>query len=117
MHLAGLSGLWGGFAATCLAAALDSPSAVTLAAAIVTIGGIVVSMSATRKLEERITGRRVRPWPLGYPGLRAQILSTLPSTVIAAARRLNLNAPLVAGGVYGLLAAGVVAFFLLFATR
>jgi hypothetical protein len=68
MHLAGLSAFWGGFAATCLAAALDAPSAVTLAAAMLTIGGIVVSMSATRRLEKRITARRVRPWPLGYPG-------------------------------------------------
>ena len=48
----------------------------------------------------------------GYPSLRIHLIATLPSTVIAAAQKLNLHAVIVAMAMYSLL---IIDFFALVA--
>ena len=74
-------------------------------------------MSAVRKLEGRITGRVVRPWPLGYTSFRVHVIATLRSTVMAAAQRLNFNAAVVAIAMYSLLVIDFFAFIAVWAAR
>ena len=113
MLLLGLAGFWGGMAALGIAGALRLPSPVVIGLLPVVFTGAVLIMNATRRLEERITGRKVRPWPFGYPRFRTQVKATMPWTIADAAARLGLNGNLTAAGLYLLLvvAVGSVWFF------
>lgn len=110
LYLAGLAGFWGGIALGLIAAIAAAPSLVVWVFLISALGCGLLHSNATRKLEGRISGRRVRPWPLGYASFRTQVIATLPSTVIAAAQRLRWHAVVVALAVYSLLVADFVAF-------
>lgn len=110
-HLAGLAGFWAGFGGLCLLWLIRAPGIVAIVPLAILVCGWAVAGTASRKLEERLTGRHVRPWPFGFPRLRTQIEATLPSTVIAAARRLDTNPVLVAGVVYALLGLDLIALF------
>jgi hypothetical protein len=66
-------------------------------------------MNTTRKLDTRIHGRVVRPWPFGYPSFRTQVIAAFPSTVMAAAQRLKLNAIVVAVAMHSVLVVGLIA--------
>lgn len=112
LYLAGLAGFWGGIGAFAIAAAAAASSLAIATISVLTIASMFVAMRATRHLEGRITGRVVRPWPLGYPSLRVQVTATLPSTVMAAAQKLNFHAVIVATAMYSLL---VIDFFALVA--
>ena len=111
MLLLGLAGFWGGMAALGIAGALRLSSPVVIGLLPVVFTGAV--MNATRRLEERITGHKVRPWPFGYPRFRTQVKATMPWTIADAAARLGLNGNLTAAGLYLLLvvAVGSVWFF------
>ncbi len=109
-YLAGLAGFWGGVAAGLIAALAAVPSLVVWVLLVSALGCGFLHLNATRKLEGRISGHSVRPWPLGYASLRTQVIATLPSTVMAAAQRLNSNAMLVTVAMYSLL---VIDFFAL----
>lgn len=111
--LLGLAGFWGGMAAVGVARALRLPSFVVIVLLPVLFAGAVLAMNATRRLEERLTGRKVRPWPFGYPRFRTQVKATMPWTIADAADRLGLNGNLTAAGLYLLLvvAVGSVWFF------
>jgi hypothetical protein len=103
LYLAGLAGFWGGIAAGLIAAIAAAPSLVVLVFLIAALGCGLLHSNATRKLEGRISGRPVRPWPLGYASFRTQVVATLPSTVMAAAQRLKWHTVVVALAVYLLL--------------
>jgi len=105
--LLGLTGFWGGAAAIGLAGALRLPSFVVSALLPVLFAGVLLAMNATRRLEEHITGRRVRPWPFGYPSFRTQVRATMPWTIAEAADRLGLNGNLTAAALYFLLVVAV----------
>jgi uncharacterized protein YjeT (DUF2065 family) len=113
-HLVGLGGFWAGWAAVVLVWLVRAPGVLVLGGLSILVIGVVASMKSTRKLEERMTGRHVRPWPFGYPRMRTQIATMLPSTVNAAARRLGLNAMLVDVVIYGLLGADLVLLVAMF---
>ena len=115
--LAGLAGFWGGFAVICVAAVAGWPSLFVLAGFVVVAAGAMAQGRSTRRLEERISGRTVRAWPFGYPSFRTQVVATLPPTVVAAARRLDWDARLVVGLIYGLLAIDLVALVVLFSSH
>ena len=89
--------------------------AIFLATFLAVVAGSVLIMRSTRQLEWRLNGRRVRPWPLGYPSLRTQIAATLPSTVAAAANALRLNVVVVAVVIYGLLFMSLASFVAIWA--
>jgi hypothetical protein len=108
--LLGLSGFWAGFAGICLTWISNAPGLVIILPVALSIAGAVLHGQSTRRLEEAMTGRSVRPWPLGYTRLRTQIQATIPSTVIAAAKRLDTNVILVTSVIYALFAADLVAF-------
>jgi hypothetical protein len=112
LYLAGLAGFWGGMAAGLIAAIAAAPSLVVWVFLVSALGGGFLHLNATRKLEGRISGRTVRPWPLGYASFRTQVFATLPSTVMAAAQRLNFNVILITVAMYSLL---VIDFFALIA--
>jgi hypothetical protein len=112
LYLAGLAGFWGGIGALLIAVAAAAPSLAVAAISVLAIASMFVTMRAIRKLEGRITGRVVRPWPFGYPSLRIQVTATLPSTVMAAAQKLNFHAAIVAMAMYSLL---IIDFFALVA--
>jgi hypothetical protein len=103
LYLVGLTGFWGGIGAVLIAAEAAASSVAIWTISGVALGSAVLVMNATRKLEGRISGRMVRPWPFGYASLRTQVIATLPSTVMAAAQRLSLNAVVVVLVVYSLL--------------
>jgi hypothetical protein len=110
LYLVGLFGFWAGFGGASMLWLISAPSTLVIAAFVVLAAGWLVAGKATRRLEEHLTGRSVRPWPFGFPRLRTQLEATLPSTVVAAAKRLDMNPPAVAIAVYGLLALDMVAF-------
>lgn len=103
LYLAGLSGFWGGIALVLIAAEVTAPTFTFVLLVALLFASTVLIMNATRKLEGRLSGKVVRPWPFGYASLRTQVIATLPSTVMAAAQRLNLNAIVIAAAVYALL--------------
>jgi hypothetical protein len=103
LYLAGLAGFWGGIGAFMVAVGAAAPSLVLATISVLLIVSTFVSMRAVRKLEGRITGRLVRPWPLGYPSFRVQVIATLPSTVMAAAQRLKWHIVIVTVAMYSLL--------------
>jgi hypothetical protein len=109
LYLAGLGGFWGGIAGGQIAAIAAAPSLVVSIFVISALGCGFLHLNATRKLEGRISGRTVRPWPLGYASFRTQVIATLPSTVMAAAQRLKWHAAVVALAVYSLLVIDFVA--------
>jgi hypothetical protein len=77
--------------------------------------GIVLVTRAQRSLHERLTGQKLKPWPVGFPNLSTQIRSTLPSTLMAAARESGVGHPrLVVATLYAELALGLVLFFVSF---
>ena len=117
LYLAGLAGFWGGVGVFLIVAAFAVTPVVVAGVAVLMLGSLYVTMNAVRKLEGRITGRVVRQWPLGYPSLRIQVIATLPSTVIAAAQRLHLNAVVVAIVMYSLLVIDFFAFVAVWAAR
>jgi hypothetical protein len=47
--------------------------------------------------------------PFGYVRFRTQVIATLPSTVMAAAQRLKLNAVVITIVMYSMLAIGMIA--------
>jgi len=103
LYLAGLAGFWGGIAAGLIAVIAVAPSLVVWVLLISALGCGLLHSNATRKLEGRISGRTVRPWPLGYASFRTQVVATLPSTVMAAAQRLKWYTVAVALAVYSML--------------
>lgn len=109
LYLIGLGGFWGGIAGGLVAADFGAPSFVIVVFFVVAIGSWPPLMSAIRKLEYHMTGRSVRPWPFGYVRFRTQVIATLPSTVMAAAQRLRLNAVVVTVAMYSLLVIGLIA--------
>src|SRR5579859_6614880 len=109
LYLAGLAGFWGGLGVAMFAAAFAAPSVAVTAIAILMVASMFLTMRSVWKLDARITGRPVRPWPLGYPSFRAQVTATLPSTVMAAAQRLSFNAVIVTVAMYSLLIIDFVA--------
>lgn len=111
-YLVGLGGFWGGAAGGFVAADLGAPSSVVVVFFMVAIGSWLPLVYALRKLEHNMTGRSVRPWPFGYLSLRTQILAILPSTVMAAALRLRLNAVIVTVAIYAVLVIGFIALVL-----
>ena len=117
IYLIGLGGFWGGIAAALVATDLTIPSFVAAAFVVLALPCVFLHMNTTRKLDGRINGRVVRPWPLGYASLRTQVIATLPSTVMAAAQRLKINAVLVTVAMYSMLVIGLVAFVALPTTR
>ncbi len=116
-YLGGLAGFWGGVGVFLILAAVGATPVVVVGVAILMLGSLYVTMRAVHKLERRITGRVVRPWPFGYASLRIQVIATLPSTVMAAAQRLNFNAVVVALAMYALLVIDFVALIALAAKR
>jgi hypothetical protein len=117
LYLAGLAGFWGGIGACMIAAAVAAPSFAVAGIFVLAGACLFVTMRAVRKLEVRITGRVVRPWPLGYPSLRVQVIATLPSTVMAAAQRLRFNAVVVTIAMYSLLIVDLFALVAMGAAR
>lgn len=109
LYLIGLGGFWGGCAAALIAADAAVSSLVIVVFSVLAVGCGVLHMITTRKLETRMTGRSVRSWPVGYASFRTQVIATLPSTVMAAAQRLRLNAIVVTVATYSLLVVGLVA--------
>jgi hypothetical protein len=109
LYLVGLGGFWGGCAAALIAADAAVSSFVIVLFSVLAVGCGFLHMNTTRKLETRMTGRSVRPWPLGYASFRTQVIATLPSTVMAAAQRLKLNALVVTIATYSLLVVGFIA--------
>ena len=109
LYLVGLGGFWFGIAASVIAADAAVPSFVIVAFFVVALGCGFLHMNNTRGFERRINGRSVRPWPLGYASFRTQMIATLPSTVMAAAQRLKLNAVLVTVAMYATLVVGFIA--------
>jgi hypothetical protein len=117
LYLAGLAGFWGGIGAFMIAVGGGAPSLVIATISVLLIASVFVSMRAVRKLEGRITGRLVRPWPLGYPSFRIQVIATLPSTVMAAAQKLKWHAVIVTMAMYALLILDFVALVIWAAKR
>jgi hypothetical protein len=107
LYLLGLTGFWGGGAALGIAGALRLPSFVVIGLLPVVLAGAVLIMNATRRLEDHLTGRKVRPWPFGYPRFRTQVKATMPWTIADAADGLGLNGNLTAAGLYVLLVVAV----------
>lgn len=89
LYLVGLGGFWAGVAVILIAADARLPSLVVVAFFGLAVSCAFLHMNTTRKFEGRLTGRSVRPWPLGYVSFRTQVIATLPSTVMAAAQRLK----------------------------
>ena len=119
-YLAGLTGFWGGFAATCLVATAGGGSITTwigLPPVVLVFGSAAVLLRSINRLETALTGRRVRPWPLGYASLSTQIKATLPWTIAAAGERVGLNGRGVAIGLYVLLLLDLISFLLVMSTR
>ena len=110
LYFVGLVGFWAGFGGACTLWLIGAPTIAVIAAFAILAGGWLVAGQATRRLEEHLIGRAVRPWPFGFPRLRTQLEATLPSTVVAAAERLDMNPLPVAIAVYLLLALDLVAF-------
>jgi hypothetical protein len=109
LYLVGLGGFWLGIAAALIGADAGLPSFVFGAFIVAAVGCSFLHMSTTRKFETRISGRSLRPWPLGYTSFRTQLIATLPSTVMAAAQRLKLNAIVVTVAMYSALVVGLIA--------
>jgi hypothetical protein len=109
VYLSGLGGFWGGIAAALVASDAGLPSVVVIVFAVVAVACVFLHMNTIRKMERRMTGRSVRPWPFGYASLRTQVIATLPSTVMAAAQRLKVNAVLVTVAMYSTLVVGFIA--------
>lgn len=109
VYLTGLGGFWGGVTASLIAADTKLPEFVI---SVLMVGAVVCGfslMNTVCRLESRMTGRSLRPWPLGHTSFRTQVIATLPSTVMAAAQRMRWNAVLVTVAIYGLLIIGLVA--------
>ena len=109
VYLTGLGGFWGGVTASLIAADTKLPAFVI---SVLMVGAVVCAfslMNTVCRLESRMTGRSLRPWPLGHPSFRTQVIATLPSTVMAAAQRMKWNAVAVTVAIYGLLIIGLIA--------
>jgi hypothetical protein len=109
VYLIGLGGFWGGIAAALITTDARLPSFVAGAIAVLALPCGFLHMNTTRKLDGRITGRVVRPRPFGYARFRTQVIATFPSTVMAAAQRLKLNAIGVTVAMYSVLVVGLIA--------
>lgn len=108
-YLAGLAMLWLGFGLTCVFWILGAPAVGVVSALAVLVVGWSLTIASSHRLDERLTGRRMRPWPFGFLRLRTQVQATLPSTVTAAARRLDANPLSVTIVIYALLLLAVTA--------
>ena len=117
VYLIGLGGFWGGIASALIASDARLPSFVSGAFAVIALPCAFMHMNTTRKLDGRISGRVVRPWPFGYPSFRTQVIATFPSTVMAAAQRLRLNAIVVTVAMYSVLVVGLIALLAVPTTR
>lgn len=109
LYLLGLGGFWGGIAVGLIASDVAVPSFVVLVFVVAALGCGLLHMSTTRKFQARMSGRPVRPWPFGYASFRTQLIAILPSTVMAAAQRLNWNALVVTVAMYSLLVVALIA--------
>lgn len=108
-YLVGLGGFWAGVAVILTAADAALPSLVVVVFSGLAVSCAFLHMNTTRKFEGRLTGRSVRPWPLGYASFRTQVIATLPSTAMAAAQRLQWNAIVVTAAMYSTLVIGLIA--------
>lgn len=66
-----------------------------------------------RRLHTQLTGRTLSPWPFGLVSMSTLAVAISPSTMSDAAARVGLNGRLVAGLIYGILIADVVALTIL----
>lgn len=117
--LAGIGGFWSGWTLAVVLGLLgggQASSPFILAAVVLAFGGAIAHQVALRRLQMNLTGTKPKPWPFGYPSFGTQIQGTFPNMMVAAARRLGLNGPLVAGALYAILTVGVVAFVILITT-
>lgn len=117
LYLVGLGGFWTGFAVALIAADAALPSFVVVVFFGLALSCAFLHMRTTRKLERRLTGRSVRPWPFGYASFRTQVIATLPSTAMAAAQRLELSPIVVTVAMYSMLVVGFIALLAWPATR
>ena len=117
LYLIGLGGFWGGIGAGMVATDIGAPSFVTVVFFACALGSVPLLLNATRRLEYRMTGQSVRPWPFGYVSFRTQVIATLPPTVMAAAQRLKWNAVVVTVAIYTTLVVRLIALVALPATR
>jgi len=83
--------------------------------------GILLVLSAAilevalRRLQVRLTGRRLSPWPFGLVSMNTLALAIAPGTVGEAATRVGLNGRLVITLIYAVLAADFIALTILIA--
>jgi hypothetical protein len=117
LYLIGLGGFWAGIAAALVASDAAVPSSIVVVLVVVAVACAFLHMNTIRKIDGRITGRSVRPWPFGYASFRTQVIATLPSTVMAAAQRLKLNPVVVTVAMYSMLVVGLFALVAWPATR
>jgi len=66
-----------------------------------------------RRLHTQLTGRALSPWPFGFVSMSTVAVAISPSTMSDAAARVGLNGRLVAGLIYAILIADVVALTIL----
>lgn len=95
-----------------LAGGRFEPGVVVPLAGLLVLGAAILEI-ALRRLQVRLTGRPIRPWPVGLVSLSTLATAISPSAVTEASTRVGLNGRVVTTLIYALLALDAIALTIL----